>query len=118
MIVSFRFDRRGEQPSVILVIDIVATESQRLFSRVLQVFETQRVDIRSFTGEVREREVGITVVCVLDPSRAYRLEALLNRLENVRGVTCRAVIPLESATSADELEELAQRRVNRMSPVP
>lgn len=99
-----------------LLIDLVAAEGQRLFSRVLQVLETQRTAIQTFSGEVRDGEVLISVAVTTDPSRVDRIEALLNRLESVRNVACRAVVPVESATSEDDL--LAPKWGNALSPEP
>ncbi len=64
-----------------------ATEQRRLFSRILQILENQMVDIRSFAGEANEAEVRITFVVSSEQDKAYRIEALLHRLEDVRNVS-------------------------------
>ena len=101
-----------------LILNIVAEEGQRVFSRVLQVLETQRVGIRSFSGQVHDGEVVIDADVETDPSKAHRIEALLSRLENVRTVVCRAVVSLQIAATEDDMEQLARMRVNSMSPEP
>jgi acetolactate synthase regulatory subunit len=64
-----------------------ATEQRRLFSRILQVLESQMVSIRSFAGEVNDAEVCVTFVVSSEQNKAYRIEALLHRLEDVRSVS-------------------------------
>lgn len=65
-----------------------ATEQRRLFSRILQVLESQMVSVRSFAGEVNGGAVHITFVVSSEEDRSYRIEALLHRLEDVRSVLC------------------------------
>ena len=64
-----------------------ATEQRRLFSRILQVLESQMVSIRSFAGEVNGGGVRVVFVVSSEEDRAYRIEALLHRLEDVRSVS-------------------------------
>jgi acetolactate synthase regulatory subunit len=64
-----------------------ATEQRRLFSRILQILESQMVSIRSFAGEASSGGVRITFVVSSEEDRAYRIEALLHRLEDVRSVS-------------------------------
>ncbi|HEX4019756.1 MAG TPA: hypothetical protein VHX63_01300 [Acidobacteriaceae bacterium] len=64
-----------------------ATEQRRLFSRILQILESQLVSIRSFAGEANNGGVHITFVVSSEEDRSYRIEALLYRLEDVRSVS-------------------------------
>jgi acetolactate synthase regulatory subunit len=66
---------------------VYATEQRRLFSRILQVLESQIVSIRSFAGEANSDGVHITFVVSSEEDRSYRIEALLHRLEDVCGVS-------------------------------
>jgi acetolactate synthase regulatory subunit len=63
-----------------------ATEQRRLFSRILQILESQMVSIRSFAGEASSGRVRITFVVSSEEDRAYRIEALLHKLEDVSSV--------------------------------
>jgi acetolactate synthase regulatory subunit len=69
---------------------VQANEQRRLFSRILQVLESQMVSIRSFAGEATGDGVHITFVVSSEEDKSYRIEALLHRLEDVRGVSVRA----------------------------
>jgi acetolactate synthase regulatory subunit len=64
-----------------------AIEQRRLFSRILQVLESQMVSIRSFAGEVNSGGVRVVFVVSSEEDRAYRIEALLHRLEDVQSVS-------------------------------
>lgn len=64
-----------------------ATEQRRLFSRILQILESQMVSIRSFAGEANDAGVCVTFVVASEQDKAYRIEALLHRLEDVRSVS-------------------------------
>lgn len=64
-----------------------ATEQRRLFSRILQILESQMVNIRSFAGEANRTGVRVTFVVSSEQDKAYRIEALLHRLEDVRSVS-------------------------------
>jgi len=64
-----------------------ATEQRRLFSRILQILESQMVNIYSFAGEVNDAGVCITFVFSSEQDKAYRIEALLHKLEDVRSVS-------------------------------
>jgi hypothetical protein len=66
---------------------IVAVEGQRLFSRILQVLEGQRAHVRMFAGEINDQGVYITATITSEDDRAYRIEALLYRLEDVPNVS-------------------------------
>jgi hypothetical protein len=71
---------------------IVATTQRRLLARVLQVLDTQMVDIHSFTGEVTKDGVPIRFSVSSEQDKAYRIEALLYRLEGVRSVSIRSPV--------------------------
>jgi acetolactate synthase regulatory subunit len=62
-------------------------EQRRLFSRILQILESQMVSIRSFEGEANGAEVCVTFVVSSEQDKSYRIEALLHRLEDVRRVS-------------------------------
>jgi acetolactate synthase regulatory subunit len=64
-----------------------ATEQRRLFSRILQILESQMVSIRSFAGEANGGEVSVSFVISSEENKAYRIEALLHWLEDVRRVS-------------------------------
>jgi (p)ppGpp synthase/HD superfamily hydrolase len=66
---------------------VQATEQRRLFSRILQILESQMVSIHFFAGETNDAEVCVTFVVSSEQDKAYRIEALLHRLENVRSVS-------------------------------
>jgi (p)ppGpp synthase/HD superfamily hydrolase len=66
---------------------VYATEQRRLFSRILQVLESQMVIIRSFAGEADHTEICVTFVVSSEQDKAHRIETLLHRLENVRRVS-------------------------------
>jgi acetolactate synthase regulatory subunit len=65
-----------------------ATEQRRLFSRILQILESQMVSIHSFAGETNDAEVRVTLVVSSEQDKAYRIKTLLHRLEDVRSVSC------------------------------
>jgi (p)ppGpp synthase/HD superfamily hydrolase len=65
-----------------------ASEQRRLFSRILQILESQRVIIHSFSGEMDDHGVCLTSFVVSsEDDKAYRIEALLHRLEDVHSVS-------------------------------
>lgn len=66
---------------------VIATDQRRTFSRILQVLESQMVRIHSFTGNTSDAETCVTVVFSSEQDKAYRIEALLYRLEDVRSVS-------------------------------
>jgi hypothetical protein len=66
---------------------VVATVQERLLSRILQVLEVQRVSIHSFTGEMDEAGTRVTFLVSSEQDKAYRIEALLERLEGVNEVS-------------------------------
>jgi len=63
--------------------DVVATAQERLLSRILQVLEVQRVSIQSFAGHMNEARARVTFVISSQEDKAYRIEALLYRLEGI-----------------------------------
>jgi acetolactate synthase regulatory subunit len=63
--------------------DVIATVQERLLSRILQVLEVQRVTIHSFTGKMEGTEARVDFVVSSEEDKAYRIEALLHRLEGV-----------------------------------
>ena len=63
--------------------DVVATTQERLLSRILQVLDVQRVTIHSFAGEMSGTGARVIFVVSSKEDRAYRIEALLYRLEGV-----------------------------------
>jgi hypothetical protein len=67
--------------------DVVATKQQRLFSRILQTLECQMLSIHAFAGEAREDGVCVTFVVSSEEDKAYRVKALLYRVEGVRSVS-------------------------------
>lgn len=64
-----------------------ATQTHLFFQRVLQVFETQRVNIRSFTGESSQNTITILVRFDCELQHAYRIEALLHKLSGIHRIT-------------------------------
>jgi hypothetical protein len=66
---------------------ILATEQRRTFSRILQILEAQLVSIHSFVGEVTGAGVSVTLIFSSEQDKAYRIEALMYRLEDVRRVS-------------------------------
>jgi hypothetical protein len=72
--------------------DVVAIAQRRLLSRILQVLDTQMVDIHSFTGEITEESVSIRFSVSSEQDKAHRIEALLYRLEGVRSVSIRSPV--------------------------
>ena len=67
--------------------DVVATTQERLLSRILQVFEVQRVSILSFTGVMDGTRPRVTFTVSSQEDKAYRIEALLYRLEGIDQVS-------------------------------
>lgn len=66
---------------------VLATTQQRLFSRILQILESQRVTIHSFGGEATATGTRVTFVISSDQDKAYRIEALLHRMEGIRTIS-------------------------------
>lgn len=66
---------------------VLAITQRRLFSRILQVLETQMIQIRSFTGEASEAGTCVTIIFSSEEDKAYRIEALLHRLHDVQSVS-------------------------------
>ena len=67
--------------------DVVATVQERLLSRILQVLEVQRVSILSFNGEMSAMGARVTFAVFSEEDKAYRIEALLYRLEGIDRVS-------------------------------
>jgi acetolactate synthase regulatory subunit len=63
--------------------DVVATAQERLLSRILQVLEVQRVSIHSFSGQMNEAGARVSFLISSEENKAYRIEALLYRLERI-----------------------------------
>jgi (p)ppGpp synthase/HD superfamily hydrolase len=66
---------------------IHATAQQRLLSRILQVLESQMVDVHTFRGRQSDRRAWIEIVFSSEQDKTYRIEALLYRLEGVQTVS-------------------------------
>jgi hypothetical protein len=66
---------------------VLANAQQRLFSRILQILDHQMVSIDSFHGEATEKGALVTFICSSEQDKAYRIEALLYRVEGVRSVS-------------------------------
>jgi acetolactate synthase regulatory subunit len=67
--------------------DVHASKQRRLFSRILQILESQMVSIHSFAAEVTSNGTYVIFVISSEEDKAYRLEALLHRLEDVCSVS-------------------------------
>lgn len=72
-----------------LKFHVEAIEQRRLFSRILQILESQMVSIRSFAGEINDVGVYVTFVVSSEEDKSYRIKALLYRLEDIRRVSVR-----------------------------
>ena len=72
--------------------DLHASEERRLFSRILQILESQMVSIRSFAGETHGGGVRITFVVSSEQAKVYRIEALPYRLQDVHSVLVRSEV--------------------------
>ena len=70
-----------------MTLQIVATDEHRLFSRILQVLEGRRIPVHMFTGTIIDGIAHISTRLRCESDQAYRLQALLYRLEDVRSVT-------------------------------
>ncbi len=60
-----------------------AKATHMFFLRVLQVFETQRVNIRSFSAETDQDRMTVMVQFESDLHKAFRIEALLHKLVGI-----------------------------------
>jgi hypothetical protein len=69
---------------------VLATEQRRLLSRILQVLDVHMVRIHFFSGEADQDGLCVTLVFSSEQDKAYRIKALLYRLE---GVLCVATDP-------------------------
>lgn len=81
-----------------MTLRIVATDEHRLFSRILQVLEGQRVHIRIFSGTIIDGIAHISTELGCESDLTHRLKALLYRLEGVRSVTLSSAGYEESKT--------------------
>jgi len=66
---------------------VLASAQRRLFSRILQIIESQTVNIHSFNGDTIDGNVRVEFVFYSEQDKAYRIEALLYRLEGVQDVS-------------------------------
>ena len=66
---------------------VLATEQRRIFSRILQILESQMVSIHSFSGRIGSEEACVAFLFSCEQDKAYRIEALLHRLEGVRKIS-------------------------------
>lgn len=78
---------------------VLAITQQRLLSRILQVLESQMVDIHSFNGEASNKSVRVEFTFSSDHDKAYRIQALLYRLEGICNAS-ESAVELKSQTSA------------------
>jgi hypothetical protein len=60
-----------------------AKATHLFFLRVLQVFETQRVNISSFSAETEQDRMTVTVQFESGLQKAFRIEALLHKLVGI-----------------------------------
>ena len=74
-----------------LTVQIVAKTEPRLLTRILQVFESQRVGILAFHAEIEQGIVRITATVISEGDRAYRIGTLLDRLEDVQTVSVKQI---------------------------
>jgi acetolactate synthase regulatory subunit len=81
-----------KEPIMTWKFHIRAADQRRLFSRILQILESQTVTICSFIGETGQAGIYVTVVVASEQDKAYRIEALLCRLEDVREVSVLSVM--------------------------
>lgn len=63
-----------------------ANDQPRVLSRVLQVLDTQGVQISSFTAEQKTHGIWIELVIFAEDEKAYRIEALLHRLHDIHEI--------------------------------
>ena len=64
-----------------------ATEQRRLFSRILQILDGQMLSVRSFSGDAGSDGVYVTFVVSSEQDKAYRIQALLHRIEDIHDVS-------------------------------
>jgi len=65
---------------------VFATTQRRMYSRILQVLESQMVEVHSFAGEARGREMCFSFLFSSPRDNADRIKALLYRVEGVQTV--------------------------------
>lgn len=65
---------------------VCATTQRRMFSRILQVLESQMVEVESLAGEIGGEETRVRFLFSSTQERAQRIKALLYRLEGIRDV--------------------------------
>ena len=66
---------------------VLASAERRLFSRILQVLESQLVAIHSFAGDEDGTVIRVTTVFSSEQDKAYRIEALLYRLQGIQHIS-------------------------------
>ena len=66
--------------------EVTAAAQERLLSRILLALDQQRGFIHSFAGEINETETKIVFKVSSELDKAYRIRALLCRLEPVKSV--------------------------------
>jgi len=57
-----------------------------MYSRILQVLESQMVEVHSFVGEERGAEICVRFLVSSPDDQAYRIKTLLYGLEGVQDV--------------------------------
>jgi hypothetical protein len=62
---------------------VTAKDERKLYSRLFLVLEQQRVAIGLFHAEAGEGQVRVTFVISSEEDKAYRIESLLYRLQDV-----------------------------------
>jgi hypothetical protein len=65
---------------------LTAKDQRRLYSRLFLVLDQQMVAIQSLHAEAKDSRVQITIVVCSEEDRAYRIEQLLCRLQDVTSV--------------------------------
>jgi hypothetical protein len=72
-------------------INTLAAEQRRVFSRILQILESQMVRVHSFHGNAHDGSIRVTVTFSCEEDKGSRIEALIYRLEGVSAVSVRSV---------------------------
>jgi hypothetical protein len=67
--------------------EVVASVEERLLSRILQILEVQRVSIHTFAGDMDGAGARVVFAVSSEQDKAYRIEALLYRLEGIDQVS-------------------------------
>ena len=82
---------------------VLANTQRRLFSRILQILESQMVGIHSFSGESNQHETSVTFVISSEEDKAYRIEALLYRLEDIQTMSATSEVLTEAAGDDEDI---------------